>query len=373
MDNKKNLNRSIRTFWKSEIIATEIYQFVSKRVKPEKKEIFQKFSKMEKGHSEVWSNIANREIAMNYKKGIGIKLSIFFLKFFSLFLPLPILVNYLELQERNAIFKYSELLDYYKDNIKSTNLIEKVIRDEILHESHMMEIMLDRMSYLDRSRQAIHGFTLAMMKIIALLIGFLVVFPTDPIPLLITGIITVISGGFVTFASTLISSRGHKHLKDSRVSEISVKEEIHPEALQEDLKHTLLERDIQQDTINQIISIIGNDYKVLSNLVKSIRMDSGGVSPLTSALVTSGYFFIGGIPIVLPFIFPVFFPAFTPISAAVVAFCIAIIFTFFAGLVIGILSAKSMIRMAIEKITIIIISSGLMYLIGYLITLIFGL
>ena len=91
MDNKKNLNRSIRTFWKSEIIATEIYQFASKRVKPEKKEIFQKFSKMEKGHSEVWSNIANRELAMNYKKGIGIKLSIFFLKFFSLFLPLPIL------------------------------------------------------------------------------------------------------------------------------------------------------------------------------------------------------------------------------------------------------------------------------------------
>lgn len=368
---KQEVKKQLKSFWRDEIVASEVYQFTVKRVKSEKKETFVKFSKMEKGHSEVWNNVAEREGFGSFHYGPGVKIQVFFMKLLSLFLPLPILVNFLEFQERNAIFKYSKFLDIYHEHKKTRNLIERVIRDEFLHETHMMEMVLDRMSYINRSRQAIHGFTLAIMNIFALLIGLIQIIP-DPSTLLITGIITVVSGGFVSFASTFISARGYKDIRDNRVNEIAIKEEIHPEALREDLKNILLEKDISDETTNDILEIIGDDYRVLSNLIRSIRSETGGVPPLTSALVTAGYFFIGGIPVILPFIFPVIFPGFLPIYAGIVSAGIALILTVFAGSIIGILSGKRMLVKAFEKVLIIVVASGLMYLIGFLISLIPG-
>jgi VIT1/CCC1 family predicted Fe2+/Mn2+ transporter len=366
------LKSQLKSFWKDELIANETYSFISKRVKTEKKEIFQQISKMEKGHSEIWNKISSDEGFKEFKVTFGLRLHIFILKLISIFIPLPIMVNYLEYQEKRAIFNYSVLLEHYQNKAKTYNLIERVIKDEILHETHMIETILDKMSYLNRTRQAIHGFTLAIMKIFALLIGFLVVFPDEPEVVLITGIITVISGSFVTFASTFISSRGHKEIKDNHEEQITIKEEVHPEALQADLSNALLEKGIQKETIEDILSIIGNDFSVLSNLVRSIRLDSGGVSPITSAFVTGIYFLIGGIPVILPFIFPVFFLSFTILYAAIVSAIIALIFTFITGLIIGILSGKQIFIKAFEKVLIITIASGLMYLIGYLISIIPG-
>lgn len=364
------LKSQLKTFWKDELIANETYNFISKKVKPDKKDLFHQISKMEKGHSEVWKKISQDEGFKPFKKTFGIRLQIFILKVISLFMPLPIMVNYLEYQEKRAIFNYSILLEHYKNNSKTYNLIDNVIRDEILHETHMIEIILDKMSYLNRTRQAIQGFTLAIMKVFALLIGFLVIFPDNALIVLITGIITVISGSFVTFASTFISSRGHKEIKDSHEEQIAIKEEVHPEALQVDLMNALKERGIQQNTIDDIITIIGDDYSVLSNLVRSIRLEAGGVPPLTSALITAGYFLIGGLPVIFPFILPVLIPSFLILYAAIISAFIAFSLTFIAGLIIGILSGKQILLKAFEKVLIISIASSLMYLIGFLISLI---
>jgi VIT1/CCC1 family predicted Fe2+/Mn2+ transporter len=366
------LKSQLKSFWKDEVIANETYNFIARKVKTDKKEIFHEISKMEKGHSEVWSKISKDEGFKPFKVTLGIRIQLFFMKLLSLFIPLPIMVNYLEYQEKRAIFNYSLLLEHYQNQKKTYNLIEQVIKDEILHESHMIEVILDKMAYLNRSRQAIHGFTLAIMKIFALLIGFLVVFPDNPLPVLITGIITVISGSFVTFASTFISSRGHKEIKDSHEEQITIKEEVQPAALQDDLRNAMLEKGVQNKTIDDILSIIGDDYSALANIVRSIRLERGRVSPLTSAFVTGGYFLIGGIPVILPFVFPVFFPAFTVLYAAIVSAVIALLLIFVAGLIIGILSGKQVFIKALEKILIITIASGLMYLIGFLISFIPG-
>ncbi|NHK31713.1 MAG: hypothetical protein FK730_10200 [Asgard group archaeon] len=368
----QNLKSQLKSFWKDELIANETYSFISKKVKPDKKELFHEISKMEKGHSEIWKKISQDEGFKPFKKTFAIRLHIFILKLLSLFIPLPIMVNYLEHQEKRAIFNYSLLLERYKDNTKNYNLINHVIRDEILHETHMIEVILDKMSYLNRTRQAIQGFTLAIMKVFALLLGFLVIFPDNPLTVLITGVITVISGSFVTFASTFISSRGHKEIKDSYDEQITIKEEVHPEALQIDLKNSLLERGIQQKTIDDILSIIGDDYSILSNLVRSIRIEKTGVPPLTSALITGIYFLIGGLPVIFPFIFPIFFPTFTILYAAIISASIAFILTFIAGIIIGIMSGKYIFIKAFEKVLIIIVASSLMYLIGFLISLIPG-
>ena len=372
MITSKELEQKIKSFWKDELIANETYKFISKRVKEDKKDLFHKIAQMEKGHSEVWKKISTDEGFKPFKITLSIRIQIFLLKIITFFIPLPIIINYLEYQEKRTIFNYAKLLEYYKEKPKQNSLISRVIIDEILHETHMIEIILDKMAYLNRSRQAIHGFTLAIMKIFALLLGFLVVFPDNPLPVLITGIITIISGSFVTFASTFISSRGHKEIKDSHIEQITIKEEVHPEALKEDLKNDLLEREIQNETIEEILSIIGDDYKVLSNLVRSIRLDSDAIPPVTSAVVTAGYFLIGGIPVIIPFIFPVIFSSFSITSAAIISASIAIILTFFAGLVIGIMSGRQILYKALEKVLIIVVASGLMYLIGFLISLIPG-
>ena len=71
---------------------------------------------MEKGHSEVWNKISHDEGFKDFKVTFGLRLHIFILKLISIFIPLPIMVNYLEYQEKRAIFNYSVLLEIDSDN-----------------------------------------------------------------------------------------------------------------------------------------------------------------------------------------------------------------------------------------------------------------
>jgi hypothetical protein len=109
----------LQTFWKSEIIADQLYQFISKRYQDtDKKNTIIKIGKMERAHASVWNSIAHQNHQVTFHESVLLKFEIFSMKLFSFIIPLTIFIHYMEHRERKAILEYAKLLENYKDNEK---------------------------------------------------------------------------------------------------------------------------------------------------------------------------------------------------------------------------------------------------------------
>jgi VIT1/CCC1 family predicted Fe2+/Mn2+ transporter len=361
----------LRTFWKSEIIADHLYRFIAKRYHDtDQKNAIVKIGKMEGGHATVWSNIAHQTYNVSFQVSIFLKFKIFLMKLLSLIIPFTIFIHYMEHKERNAILEYSELLQVFKDNEKIKKQITNIIREEIGHEWLMMEQIADKSSYIAKAKEAIHGMTAGIIETLALVIGLLAVHATSLI-IGLTGLISTIGGMVAIMTISYISAKGHHDLYEGKVKELSIKKDIHPKTLKQELENALLEKGIGHKTVSDMMNVIGDDTQILSNLIKSIKITEEVIVPIEAVKTTITFFIIGAIPIVLPFFVGIMWNS-KPLVPAMIAFALAITIVSIAGLFIAVLSGKKISVKVVHNILIIVVSCASTYLIGLATRVLFG-
>jgi VIT1/CCC1 family predicted Fe2+/Mn2+ transporter len=361
----------LRTFWKSEIIADHLYQFIANRYNDaDQKNAIVKIGKMERGHATVWNNVAHQTYNVSFQISIFLKFEIFLMKLLSLIIPFTIFIHYMEHKERSAILEYSELLQIYKDNEKIKKQIANIIREEIGHEWLMMEQIADKSSYVAKAKEAIHGMTAGIIETLALVIGLLAVHATSLI-IGLTGLISTIGGMVAIMTISYISAKGHQDLYEGRVKELSIKKDIHPTTLKQELENALLENGIGRKMVSDMMNVIRDDTQIVSNLIKSIKITEEAIVPIEAVKTTITFFIIGTIPIILPFFVGIMWNA-EPLVPAMIAFAFAIIIVSIAGLFIAVLSGKKISVKVIHNVLIIVVSCASTYLIGLAARVLFG-
>jgi VIT1/CCC1 family predicted Fe2+/Mn2+ transporter len=361
----------LRTFWKSEIIADHLYRFIAKKYQnADQKNAVIKIGKMERGHAAVWNNIADQTHNVSFQISIFLKLKIFVMKLFSLIIPFTIFIHYMEHKERNSILEYSELLQSYQDNAKVRKRIINIIREEIGHEWLMMEQIADKSSYVAKTKEAIHGMTAGIIETLALVIGLLAVQATSLI-IGLTALISTIGGMVAIMTISYISAKGHHDLYEGRIKELSIKKDIHPATLKQELKNALLARGVGDTTVSDMMSVIGDDTQLLSNLIKSIKIAENATVPIEAVKTTTTFFIIGTLPIIMPFFIGIMWKA-EPLIPATIAFAIAIIIVSISGLFIAVLSGKRISVKIVHNVLIIVGACSLTYLIGLAARILFG-
>jgi VIT1/CCC1 family predicted Fe2+/Mn2+ transporter len=359
----ENSLQLLRTFWKSEIVAGRLYGFLVERYKDDaRKESILKLGEIELGHANVWHNIAQKVYGISFEVSIFFRFEIFLMKVLSVILPLTIFIHYMEHQERHAILEYSKLLENFKDNENITRIITNVIRQEIGHEWHMMEQIADKESYILKAKEAIHGMSAGVIETLGLVIGLLAVHTTTLI-IGLTGLIATIGGMIAIMSISYISAKGHYDLYEGKISELSIKREVHPTVLRREIESVLAAQGIGGETAKNMMDAIGDDVGVLSNLLKAFKSIEEGIVPKEAVVTTSGFFIMGTLPILVPF-FVGFVWNSEPLIPAIIAFVLAIIIISIAGLFIGVLSGKKISVKIAHNILVIMGTCMATYVVG---------
>jgi VIT1/CCC1 family predicted Fe2+/Mn2+ transporter len=370
MKTKKNLNL-LRTFWKSEIIADNLYNFLAKRYRnSDKREPIIKIGKMEGGHATIWNSIAHQDHNSSFRVSLILKFEILLMKLLSCILPFTIFIHYMEHIERNAILEYAKLLETYNDNESIKKMITNVIRQEIGHEWLMMEQLADKGSYIAKAKEAIDGMTGGIIQTLALVIGLLAVHATSSI-IAVTGLIAMIGGMIAIMSVSYISSKAHLDFYEGRVKEISIKQEVHPMWLKQELETALIKKGMAAEMARDMMNIIGDDPSILFKLFKTIKIAEEAIVPQEIVKTTTSFFIIGTLPILIPFFIGGIENA-DPLIPAAIAFALALIIVSIAGLFIAVLSGKKISVRIIHKVSIILGASTTTYLIGLAARIFFG-
>jgi VIT1/CCC1 family predicted Fe2+/Mn2+ transporter len=355
--------RMLRTFWLSEITAESLYRFLARRYEDEsRKRPIIEISKMEHGHANAWSGLAERVHGVSFRATRVVKWRIALAKLLSLFLPLTIFIHYLEHSEKKAILDYAQLLDIYKENEKARTTIMNVIRQEIGHEWHMMEQIADRRLYIASLKEAIPGMTAGIIETLGLVIGLAAVHARTLI-IGLTGVIGMVGGMIAETSVSYIGSKGHHDLHEGRKKELSIKTEVTPSVLRRELELDLIERGIGDETIRLIMDIVGNDNIVLSSLVRTIRLSADTPQPRDSLKITAMFFMIGALPVLAPF-FAASVWGVSPLVPAVVAFLLAATSISIAGFFTAVLSGRSICSNIGHNLLIIMGTCVLTYAVG---------
>jgi VIT1/CCC1 family predicted Fe2+/Mn2+ transporter len=363
--------RLLKTFWKSEIIASRLYGFLALRYKDDaRRESVIKFGKIELRHADMWSNIARNVYGVSFQVSIFFKLDIFLMKILALILPFTIFIHYMEHQERHAILEYSKLLEIFKDNENITNMITDVIRQEIGHEWQMMEQITDKESYILKAKEAIHGMSAGVLETLGLVIGLLAVH-TRTLIIGLTGLIATIGGMIAVMSISYISAKGHYDLYEGKLNELSIKKEVHPTVLRRELEDFLVEQGISGEAVKNMMDVIGSDAVLLSKLLKSIKSSGEAVLPKEAVVTTGAFFVMGTLPILTPFFLGLVWDS-DPMIPAFIAFIFAIIIVSIAGLFIGVLSGKKVSSKIIHNILVITGTCAATYLVGLAARTFFG-
>ncbi len=361
----------LRTFWKSEVVADHLYRFISRRYRDSyQKDALIKIGKMEQGHATVWNNIARQTHHVSFKIDISLKAQIFLMKLISLIMPLTIFVHYMEHQERHAILEYAELLKLYKADEKVKKQISHIIQQEIGHEWLMMEQIADKSSYLLKAKEAIHGMTAGIIETLALVIGLLAVHATTQI-IGLTGLISSIGGMVAISTIAYLSAKSHHDLHEGRVKELNIKKDVHPLTLRKELENELVKKEIGMDTVKDLMKVINDDARILSNLIKTIKIAEDAMIPKEAVKTMIAFFMIGTLPILVPFFMGMIWSV-RPWIPSLIAFGLAIMVVSIAGLFIAVLSGKKISAQVIHNILIIVGACSLTYAIGLTARVLFG-
>jgi VIT1/CCC1 family predicted Fe2+/Mn2+ transporter len=272
--------------------------------------------------------------------------------------------------ERNAILEYSALLEKYKGDDKTRKQLSNIIRQEVGHEWLMMEQVADKSVYVLKAKEAIHGMTAGIIETLALVIGLLAVHATSSV-IGLTGLISAVGGMVAIVTISYVSAKGHHDLYEGRVRELSVKKNVHPMTLKQELEQALLQKEISRATVNDLMQVIGDDVLILSNLVRSLKITEEAIAPLEAVKTTVFFFIIGTLPILVPFFAAIWLDA-PPSMPAAVAFALAVIIVSISGFFLAVLSGKKILPKVIHNILIIVGACSTTYLIGFAARILFG-
>ena len=350
-------------YWQSEIVAERLYSFLAARCDDaEHKEIIAKIGRMEQGHATVWSRIADKSHGARFEVTLSLRLKILSGKLLSIILPFTIFIHYMEHKERNAILEYSKLLDAYKHDEDTREIIINIIRQEIAHEWQMMEQVADKESYIEKTREAMDAMTVGIIETLGVVIGLLAA-QASTLTIGFTGLIAAIGGLIAIMSTSYVSSKANCDLHEGRTRELHVKRDLTPAVLKHELEKALVGQGIRNETVKDMMGIIGDDATILCNLVKSIKL-AGEIGGPKEAIKTSSLFFIiGTAPILLPFSIGAMRDL-APLIPAVIAFTLAILTISAAGFFVAVLSGRKILMKIAHNIFVIMGTCAVTYGVG---------
>jgi len=360
----------IKNFWEDEVLAMNLYRFLKRKAKGNKKEVFDKLAEMEKKHADTWSSLAKRFFNVEFKPSIVLKVKIFLNKILALITPLTFMINYLELDERTATLEYSNVLTKFKDDPETYEVVKKIIYDEIEHEATFVEMIIGERSRIAKIKDAIYGMTDSLVEILALVIGLASVIP-NPLTIGLAGMISAIGGTFSMTSGAYLSAKSQNDIYEGAVREIEVKDAVARSTLIKDLELALIEKGIDEDTAKKIVENLGENSSILKTLVKTLGIEETPTNPKEVATTTGLYYVLGALPVVLPFFVAHVFSIST-INVAIIAVLLASVTSFFTGIFTAILSGINVKRKAIENVLIIIGAALATYTIGTLAKILLG-
>ncbi|NPD88940.1 MAG: hypothetical protein HGN29_09450 [Asgard group archaeon] len=362
----------LKKFWKLEMVASSLYDFLAKRTTKKRKRGIEKIAKMERGHANVWNNISQKGFDYSFQPNITLKIRILIMKFISFLFPKTIFIHYMELGERNAIIEYTKIREAFREDKKALEMIENIIRDEVRHEWEMMELVADKSGYIRKAKEAVHGLIAGILETIAVLVGFI----AADLDILFVGLATLIATitGLITILTiSYLSVKSEYDIHVGEIATIEAKHGIEPRALRTDLEHLLVDHGIAFEMAQEVVEVIGDDPDVLRNLVRTMKLlEVGHITP-REALITTGLFFLlGTLPTVIPFFIYAFLGYENLLYPAIIATVLAVIVIAVAGVYKGVLSNKRPIFEILKFLGVMIGTSAITYLIGFLARLVLG-
>jgi vacuolar iron transporter family protein len=361
----------LHEFWQWEIVADRLYSFLAARCSDaERKEVIAKIGQMEQGHATLWNRIAEKSHGASFDVTLSLRWKIFLGKLLSLILPFTIFIHYMEHQERNSILEYSKLLEAYSHDEKTKTIIANIIRQEIGHEWHMMEQIADKESYIAKTGEALDAMTVGIIETLGLVIGLLATHAST-LTIGLTGLIATIGGLIAVMSISYVTSKANYDLHEGRNREIQVKKEINPAVLKRELEKALVGKGIQNETVKDIMGIIGDDTSILSNLVKSIKMAGEPGEPKEAIKTTGLFFVIGAVPTLMPFFIGVIWDL-EPLIPAILAFTLAVLTISTAGFFVAVLSGKKIFMKIAHNIAVIMGTCAVTYGVGLAARILFG-
>jgi len=358
-------------FWQSEIVADRLYSFLAARCSDaERKEIIAKIGRMEQGHATIWNRIAEKSHGASFDVTLSLRWKILLGKLLSLILPFTIFIYYMEHRERNSILEYFKLLEAYSHDEKRKTIIANIIRQEIGHEWHMMEQIADKESYIAKTREALDAMTVGIIETLGLVIGLLAAHAST-LTIGLTGLIATIGGLIAVMSISYVTSKANYDLHEGRNREIQVKKAINPAVLKRELEKALVGKGIPNETVKDIMGIIGDDTSILSNLLKSIKMAGEAGEPKEAIKTTGLFFVIGAVPTLMPFFIGVIWDL-EPLIPAVMAFTLAVLTISTAGFFVAVLSGKKIFMKIAHNIAVIMGTCAVTYGVGLAARILFG-
>ncbi len=355
----------IKDFWEDEIVSTSVYGYLSRKAKGEKSSLFKEISEMEKTHADFWNGIATELYSKTYKVGIGTRIKRFFMKILALIMPLSFIVYYLEQDERVGIIRYAEVLEKFKHDPNIYPQLEKIITQEIQHETHLIKLLLGEEEHLKRIKDAIYGMTDSLVEILALVIGLAGVFQNQPLLVGLAGLIAAIGGTFSMTSGAYLSAKSQNDIYTGKVKEIEIKGIIGTQFLKEELIEALESHEIKPETAIKIASALEKDPNVMKTLLKQLAIEESPEDAKSSAITTGFYYIIGALPPITPF-FVAAIVGSNAVVAAIFAVVLSATVSFLSGLYTAVLSGISVKKTAINNVLIIIGATMATFFIGSL-------
>jgi VIT1/CCC1 family predicted Fe2+/Mn2+ transporter len=168
-----------------------------------------------------------------------------------------------------------------------------------------------------------------------------------------------------------VSAKGHYDLHEGKTRELIIKTEVHPTSLKEELENALTGQGISRETAKGIIGALGDDVVVLSHMIRTIKAGGDAVVPKEAAVITSLFFVVGTLPILIPFFVGAVLDS-GPFIPAITAFVFAVIIISIAGLFIGVLSGQNISVKIVHNIIVIAGTCTATYLVGLAARIFFG-
>jgi len=360
----------VKKSFEDEVIAKEVYKFLSKKVGEHFKDDFIKLSEMEQRHADIWRQFAEEKFNKKLKVGLGLKLKIFLYKLASVILPLIFIINYLELGEKLAADEYVKLMRALDGDEKAVNMVKGIIVDELMHEHVLLNMIINAKTDISRVKDAIYGMTDSLVEILALVIGLASVI-NDPLTIGLAGLIAAVGGTFSMTAGAYLSTKSQKDLYEGSLRDLEIKEMIDPSFLERDLKNALIEKGLGERDAGELVNIIKQNPTALRELTKHLAIEEEPDDPSSAAKTTGIYYVLGALPAILPFFIGSMFPIST-INIAVIAVVLSAIVSFLAGAFTSILSGLSVRKEAVQNMIIVIGASLATYTIGTIAKILLG-
>ena len=315
-----------------ELFASEVYKKLADAEKdPVAKKYLYKMSQMEKKHSEIWKQMAEKRHIKLGKLSLFNKLKIRFYVIFRKLFGLELTTKLLESGEENDIKKYYELSKSEELDEEEKEIMKDLSIDEAVHEEMISSIKSKDVS------DFVYGISDGLVEVLAATSGLSGAFNV-PFLVGISGLIVGASGTLSMAIGAYLSTKSGKEINENKRKRIEIQKLIDRKEVTKKLSGILTELGIKEN-------IAFNISPQLVDVAEDIIAPKVEENPKKSAGVTALSYITGAIIPVIPYLLGI-----GGLLGVVSSYVLSGIAIFIVGSLIGLLSSVNPMKKGTEML-----------------------